>query len=160
TTRAQPDLYWHLSEPTSSPIEFTLIEENAIRPILETQILSPSVPGIQRIQLSDYDVRLKLGTEYRWFVAIVADPRRRSKDILAGGFIERIEPPAALEQQLTEERAGQAPFIYAAAGIWYDALAALGKMIHASPGDAQLRAQRAALLDQVGLPEIAISETR
>ena len=39
-------------------------------------------------------------------------------------------------------------------GIWYDAVSALSVRIDADPGDAILRAQRAALFDQVGLPTV------
>ena len=45
--------------------------------------------------------------------------------------------------------------MYAEAGIWYDALAAISALIEASPGDARLVKQREALLTQAGLPQIA-----
>jgi hypothetical protein len=46
------------------------------------------------------------------------------------------------------------PFILAAAGIWYDAIGDLSARIEASPGDTQLRVQRAAQLEQVGLAAV------
>jgi hypothetical protein len=45
--------------------------------------------------------------------------------------------------------------VYAESGVWYDAIAAVSARISAAPGDPRPRAQRAALLDQVGLSEIA-----
>jgi hypothetical protein len=39
--------------------------------------------------------------------------------------------------------------------LWYDALTALADLIEATPQDAQLRQQRAALLKQVDLAEVA-----
>ena len=44
---------------------------------------------------------------------------------------------------------------YAEAGIWYDALEAVTDLIERSPGDSKSLGYRAALLRQVGLPEIA-----
>jgi len=160
TTQEQPDLYWYLPELPDFPIEFTLIEEDAILPVLETRISAPSSPGIQRFRMSAYNARLKLGTEYRWFVAIVVDPNSRSKDILAGGFIKRIEPTESLRTMLAGEAPERAPSIYAEEGIWYDALAALGAEIDVAPRKTALHVQRAGLLDQVGLQEIAAYETQ
>ena len=40
-------------------------------------------------------------------------------------------------------------------GLWYDAVIALSDMIEAAPNNGLLRKQRAALMQQVGLPEIA-----
>ena len=48
--------------------------------------------------------------------------------------------------------------IYAEAGLWYDALAAVSEMIERAPDNRELRRQRAALLAQVGLPPIEDTE--
>ena len=93
-------------------------------------------------------------TEYRWSVTAVPDPDDRSKDIRAGGLIERIEVPESLRSKLAQAEKGEIPQIYAEAGIWYDALMAISELIDATPGDAVLRKQRSALLEQVGLSEV------
>src|SRR5262249_2338656 len=90
TTKEQPSLYWYISQPTTFPIELIVTENQAVKPLLKTRITSPSQAGIQRIRLTDYGVRLKTGSLYRWYIALVPDSNR-SKDILAGGLIERIE---------------------------------------------------------------------
>ena len=43
----------------------------------------------------------------------------------------------------------------AEAGFWYDTIAELSALIAAAPRDMTLRQQRAALLEQQGLPEVA-----
>ena len=88
-------------------------------------------------------------------MAVVTDPDRRSKDILSGGMIEVVSPPAALSERLRQTEKAKQPFVLAEEGIWYDALAALSDRIDASPKDLSLRKQRAALLEQVGLNEAA-----
>jgi hypothetical protein len=50
--------------------------------------------------------------------------------------------------------------VYAQHGVWYDAIAALSSQIDATPEDPTLREQRAALLDQVGLSEVAAYDRR
>jgi Domain of Unknown Function (DUF928) len=160
TVHEQPSLYWYLSESTTCPIELTIRDDQAIQPLLERRLSRPVQPGVQRIQLSDYNVRLSLDVPYRWYVTVVVDPDRRSKDINAGGFIERIALPEALRAQLVRGGQAQAPFFYAQAGLWYDALASISELVDAAPNDRMPRQQRASLLAQVGLPEIAEQDMR
>jgi hypothetical protein len=93
-------------------------------------------------------------------VAVVADPAQRSRDVVAGGAVQRIEPPAALAQRLAGAGDDARAAVLAAEGIWYDALAALSEPLAARPGDAALRERRAAVLEQVGLAEVAAFERR
>jgi hypothetical protein len=155
TTSEQPSLYWFISGPTSLPVELTLMDPQGIQPILETRVPAPVKPGVQRVRLADYNVRLAPGAAYRWFVAVVPDADRRSKDILAGGAIERIETPEALKAKLAQASKQDLPSVYAEAGIWYDALGAISDLIEAAPQNQELRKQRAAMLAQVGLPTIS-----
>ncbi|WP_179137096.1 DUF928 domain-containing protein [Candidatus Entotheonella palauensis] len=88
-------------------------------------------------------------------MALITDPERRSKDIIAGGGVERIPLSDAIRSQLGQAQAEHVPHLYAEAGLWYDALATISDLIDATPADAGLRQQRAALLEQVGLTSIA-----
>ncbi len=63
--------------------------------------------------------------------------------------------PGSLESALQSVGTGGAPQAYAEAGIWYDAIDVLSAQIGDQPSDSGLREQRAALLDQVGLPGAA-----
>lgn len=155
TVNEQPSLYWFISSPTSSPVEFTVVDPGAAKPLLETRISSPVQPGVHRIRLADHGVRLVPDVPYRWFVAVVPDPGRRSKDILAGGAIERVELAEELREKLAQAGKAKAPHIYAEAGLWYDALAAISELIESTPNDPALRKQRASLMAQAGLPEIS-----
>lgn len=155
TTKEQPTLYWYISQPTNYLIELTLIESKVAKPLLETKISAPSQGGIQKVRLADHNVRLKTGAEYRWYVAMVPDPKNRSKDILAGGFIERMEPSEPLRARTSQAKGADLASAYAAEGLWYDALAALSESIDASPNDPSLRALRASLLEQVKLQQVA-----
>ena len=159
TTKEQPVLYWYLTKGISTPMEFTLIDDG-IKPLIETSMKPPFQPGVQRVRVADFGVRLMPGKQYRWFVAWVVDPERRSKDILAGGTIERSELPEAAAVKLSKADKSEATLIYAETGLWYDAVAAITDLIDAAPNDAALRAQRTSLLRQVGLTEVAEYEQR
>lgn len=160
TAQEQPSLYWYLSGPTKYAIEFTLIEAKAQKPLVETRITQAVQPGVQAIRLADHNVRLKTGVQYQWFVALVPDPEQRSKDIIAGAEIERVDLEPGVRTKLEQAGKPNAPSVYAEAGLWYDALSALADLIATKPGDSLYHRQRAALLSQVGLKEVAAYEEK
>jgi hypothetical protein len=158
TVAEQPSFFWHLSKAADFPIEFTLIDDQGIEPLLEKGIDPPTEAGVHQIRLADYDVRLRKGNQYKWFVALVPDPEQRSKDIIAAGAIELVALPDALREKLARADKEQAPYVYAERGIWYEALSSISALIDAAPNDTRLRDMRASLLEQVGLPEVAARE--
>lgn len=155
TVKEGPSLFWYLSEETPYPIELTVIECQAIHPRVEKRVNPPVYPGVNRIELTDYGVQLSPGVCYEWFVSIVSDPDHRSKDIIAGGAIERMNISEALRDKLSQAKRTEVPHIYADAGFWYDSLSAISDLIDSSPDDQELKTLRASLLKQVGLGEIA-----
>jgi len=154
TVREQPDLYWFASDVVTNPVELTLTLEKGDTPLLEKRLPVPTKAGIQRVRLSDYGVKLIPGERYIWSIALVFDPKRRSKDIIAMGTIERVERadmnPAALAAAPTTD----AFYRFAADGLWYDAVMVISELIETAPADLALRKHRAELLDQVDLPEV------
>jgi hypothetical protein len=151
----QPSLFWFISSDTSLPVELAIVDPNATEPLLETRIASPVQRGVHRLRLADFGVKLAAGVAYQWSVAVMPDPARRSRDILASGTIERVKPASELEPKFAG--AGKEDLVswYAEAGIWYDALETVSDLIERSPGDATARRYRAALLAQAGLPDFA-----
>lgn len=81
------------------------------------------------------------------------------KDILAGGLIERVDPSAVRLEAIPRDPL-TAPGIYADAGVWYDTIASISALIESRPADPLLRSQRAGLLEQVGLRQIAEFDRR
>ena len=153
TTSEQPVLFWFISSPSSYPVELTVVDPQKTEPLLELRIDPPVSAGFHKVRLADHGVRLATGTSYQWYVAVVPDSGRRSKDILAGGSIERVSLPDGLPAKLSRASKTDMPSLYAEAGLWYDAVAALGELIDQTPTDRALLDQRSALLRQVGLPE-------
>lgn len=160
TVQDEITLYWYLSGPAPAPVELTFTEARATYPILEVRLPAPAGPGFQRFRLADHGIRLVPGVSYRWFVAIVLDDERRSRDILAGGMIERVAPPAELGDRGRQAPAAELPSLYAGLGLWYDAMSAVSALIETAPDDAGLREQRAALLESVDLQEVAAADRR
>ena len=154
TTREQPSLYWFVSKPISHPIELTLVDPRVVKPVLEIRLPLPLPAGVHRFDLADHGIRLDQGVVYRWFVAVVADVDRRSRDAVAGGTIERVEPSSELRAKLAQVSPGALPALYASEGLWYDAISAISDLIEAAPEDSSLRDGRVSLLSQVGLPAL------
>lgn len=154
TTQAQPRLYWYSSGPSTTSIEVTVIAEVAEQPLISKN-LATSPGGMQSIDLAKYGISLKPDTEYEWFVSAVPDADQRSKDITSGGTLLRVSPDPAVAAQINAAGERELPGIYAAAGFWYDAIDTLSRLIERNPDDATLRAQRAALLKQIDLPNAA-----
>jgi len=155
TIHDQPFLYWFISKPTTYPVELTVVERNSVQPLLEKILKNPDKGGIQSLWLGDYGVRLRPGIQYKWFITLVTDASYRSKDILAGGIITLTDTPPSLSAKLEAAGSGGASFVYAEEGLWYDSFDAISKLIDAAPDNPELHKQRAALLEQVGLSEVA-----
>ena len=154
TISEQPSLYWFISNSTSLPVELTVMDPQGVQPILETRLPAPVRAGVHHICLSDYNVHLAPGAAYRWFVSVVPDADHRSKDIVTGGAIERVEMPEGLKAKVAQAAKSDLPSLYGEAGLWYDTVAEISELIEAAPQDQALRKQRTALLAQVGLTAI------
>jgi hypothetical protein len=147
TARSQPTLLWYLDRlPAGSAtltFRFNLTNDEEIDPLIAVELEIPTQPGLQRIDLANYEFSLETGQEYQWSVALVTDSEHRVRDIVTLGWIERVEEIEDSDTSGAEAKAStQADTAsLAAAGLWYDAV------------DAANQTERAALLDQIGLAE-------
>jgi Domain of Unknown Function (DUF928) len=161
TLHKSPALYWYLSQPTSYPIDFTLEDSRATKPVLRVTLDPPAKPGIQVIRLSDYNTSLEPEVSYQWHVSIQVSPESPSKDIHAMGVIERAPYVQAIAEGRTACRESRDVFcLYVEMGFWYDAIQVISDLIAANPTDRVLRLQRAALLEKAGLADVAQFDRR
>ena len=155
TQAAQPTLFWYLAGPATARVEITLIDEQAVDPLLELDFGAVKTPGIHAVDLAAYDVRLEPGRLYQWSIAQVVDPRQRSADVVTSATLQRREAGAELVKALAAAGPAERLAALARHGYWYDLQAELEAQIGAQPDAAPWRALRADLLAQVGLDEIA-----
>ncbi len=159
TTQEQPSLFWFQSKPKSdAKFELTLLQAKKVKPLIQVKMDQASKAGIQRLKLSDHGVKLSPGVEYQWVVALVTDSENRSTDQVSSGVIKRVEPTNDLKGKISQATPAAAAGIYAEAGIWYDALAAISDQIEAQPENKALRQTRSELLNQAGLKVAARAE--
>lgn len=161
TTSGHPTFFWHLSQPISVPLRFTLVEPRVAKPLFVKQIDSPQV-GTMQVALPKELPELVAGRTYSWSVTLACNSRRPSANPYYYSWIERVPTTPALEQQLAASQGDSSPerlraSIYAQAGLWYDALAAISPAQAAKP-NALFKEDFFNLLDQVGLTEVANQE--
>jgi len=160
TVNAQPELYCYVSNPSNKPIEFTLNLEQEGKTVAHKGIKGVPSEGIWRFSLSDLGVNLSANTRYTWFVTMVLDPDQPSTDVFSGGGIRRVNLSGVLEKKLASAKETDFPAIYAAGGVWYEALSSLSRLIDKDPENKALYLQRASLLEQVGLKREAAMDRK
>lgn len=151
SAEAQPRLVWYLSKATAYPLEFTIIDEKGVTPILEKPLSSQSEPGMHIIRLADYDLKLEKGKTYQWSVSLISDPEHRSRDLIVGGMIQVDDAPASLGENVRKANPAEATRLWAQAGFWYDAIGVISTNIQSNPSDPEMHALRASLLEEVDL---------
>jgi hypothetical protein len=155
TVQEQPNLYWFIADLPSSRINFTLIEADSTIPLIDERLKNPKQAGIQCIRLAEHSIHLRENTRYKWLITLATSLDHRAIPAFAGGFIERVPVPGGLEGKLQKAGKRGEHYVYAEEGIWYDALATLSELIEKEPLDATLRRERASILKQAGLEEVA-----
>jgi hypothetical protein len=155
TVQEQPNLYWFIAGLPSCLLYFTLIEADSTIPLIDERLNNPKQAGIQFICLAKHSIRLREDTRYKWFITLVRNLDQGAMPVVSGGFIERVPVPGGLEGKLQKAGKRGEHYVYAEEGLWYDALAAISELIGKAPFDATLRKERASLLKQVRLDEVA-----
>lgn len=124
TVSGQPVFYWIAEHTINRPVEFTLVEDGNPNPIYVEEF-DRLEAGMNQVAL-DSEKSLEVGKTYRWTVSVICNAQRRSADVFAQGWIERVDVSEDLQARLdaatTPEDVAQA---YAESSIWFDALAAL-----------------------------------
>ena len=148
TSQEQPTLYWFASRRTDSDVVLTIVADESNETLLKSRIPGPVGAGINSFKLAATATRLALDVDYQWTVTVATSTSEPSRNPVASGMIKRVSqsvPPAGAADSASLARAG----------LWYDAIDALGRAIDAKPADTTLRSQRSALLNQMGLKEAA-----
>lgn len=159
TTKPQPTLYWFSSRAISHPVNLIVMAEegsDTVTPIVNHRINGGVAAGIHQLSLEKAGVRLDPDKNYAWSVEVMVDPDQPSKNLVTTGGLRRMTPPPELQKQLKSTPLEQQPVLYAENGIWYDALEILSNtLIAAQPRNPLWHQQRAELLEQGDLPEVA-----
>jgi hypothetical protein len=155
SSTTQPDLYWFVSRPVTTPVDFVLMEADAIEPLVEKQLPAPSAAGVQRISLTSLAATLQPGKEYQWSVSLVKDANSRSQDTMAAGKLKVQLLSDDARKKIETGSPDDLYLRYAETGFWYDTISQLRSKIALQPGNQRLMDMQARILEQVGLVDVA-----
>lgn len=140
-------------------IEFVLQEQtqNKSQTLYRTYVTPPESPGIISVHLPPSEGSLQVGKMYHWFfkVRVQCDQTQPTKLDYVDGWVQRINQNSTLTAQLQQATLPQKATLYAANGVWYDAIMSLTELRLSNPQNETLLAQWTTLLDSAGLEEIA-----
>lgn len=154
TLQEQPNFYWSTSRAIDGKIELAISEVPSGRVLYKTTAAGPGAAGIYAFSLAGTNARLEPGAEYRWSVTTIVQGAEEAHTIAVSGLVKRV-PRSRVNLATFPSDPNAAAIAYARAGLWYDAVDALSKGLLQMPADARLHRSRAALLRQVGLPDVA-----
>lgn len=167
TLSGHPTFFWHVSNQTSVPVEFALVEPGVAKPLF-VQRMRVQQPGIMQASLPKELPELATGRKYRWSVSLICDSNRPSNNVFVQSWIERVSAKPDLTQQLAALPANDTSAqtlqekarIYGQAGLWYNALETLYTASNANPNNTSLKTDFLSLLEQGGVTQISAREGR
>jgi hypothetical protein len=136
------------------PIEFVLQDDqgNDLYTTDKLKALS-TPPGV--ISFHPTSVPLKIGKNYRWYFYVYCNPEDPSEHIVVQGRIHRVALNPNQERQLKTATLQEQAILYGQAGIWYEALTAVGEQLRANPQEATIKSDWTGLLQDVDLGALA-----
>jgi len=159
TISSQPTLYWAITKDLQNPIMVSLSNiDTAMQngePLLDVKIANPKA-GVYHVDLAQHNVILQPGVEYAWGIEALVDEHFPSRNPSSMATLRCVKPELNVSEALAKTSELDHPAIYANAGLWYDAIDALSRLIDKYPEkSAVLRQHRNDLLQQIGLQRIA-----
>ncbi|MEG4853982.1 DUF928 domain-containing protein [Microcoleus sp. B5-D4] len=155
TLTESPTFFVYVSQPTAQ-VKFILLNADESEVVYETTLKNDKA-GIVGVSLSEKDQtkNIEVGKRYVWSFALACDPLERSGDYIVKGWMQRIEPPANLKNDLANPDPMAKVIAYAKNGIWYETIATLVEMRRLAPNDSRLTTEWTQLLQSQGLESIA-----
>jgi hypothetical protein len=154
-TLERPTFLWNLSSDSPTPVEFTLVDTMNHETVVSQQFPQAKA-GITAAEIPQDKSGLLLGRKYRWSVALICNPTRRSSDVIAQGYIQRVEPSTTLTQQLQSASWVEQAELYAKNGFLMDSLTAYWQALHPpNSNSAAIKQDFLSLLDQIKLTDVA-----
>ncbi|HEY9617119.1 MAG TPA: DUF928 domain-containing protein [Microcoleaceae cyanobacterium] len=159
TSEAHPTLWFYLPTHPDSPmtIEFWLqdAKDNVIYTAQTT--LANSQPGLMAIAVPATAEPLAANQLYTWTLQGSCQSERsaESSSLVVKGTIQRTTLDTTVQKQLAAATPLERAKVYAAKGIWYDALNTVAASYRRNRSDRSIAAAWNTLLKQIGLESLA-----
>ncbi len=163
TVAARPSFWFYIPPTTEKTAEFiledaSLNDRDPKRRLTSMQIDLTTTPAIVSLTPAATDPALEVDRDYTWGFSILCE-RNSANNPTVRGKIRRVKPSPSLAAKLDKASPLEQVNLYAASGIWYDAVTKLASLRRDQAKDAKVTAQLTAewkeLLQSVGLGAIA-----
>lgn len=148
TIAAAPTFWFYTSYVAPIPAKFVLRDKDG-ELVYQTDIALPQTSGIISLSLPKTAPPLLVGQQYRWFLKIYC--REQEPPAFGDGWIQINALDLVLKSQLEKATPPSRVALYAANGIWFEALSIAAELRRRDPQDTSW----AALLRTVGLNDLA-----
>jgi hypothetical protein len=151
TVASHPTFWFYVPySPQKVPAgEFVLQEEKG-KDVYRIPFTLPKTPGFVSFSTPSTEAPLEVDKSYHWYFKLYCVPQKPSTPIFVEGWVQRVALTSELESQLKAAKQ-QEYVVYAANGIWYDALAHLAQLRLSNPPNARLDRDWANLLSARGV---------
>lgn len=153
TVSDRPTLYMYVGERGHLQVLVTRGAEAAGPAVASGRVEVAEAPAIRPLDLGAMKATLEPGQDYR--VTLMLFDRGGIVRSTESAVLRRVGEPVELAVIAAGADPAARARAYASAGIWFDAVDSISRAIAAAPDAAGPREDRAALLEQAGLPELA-----
>lgn len=156
TTQATPTLWFYLPHPLTAEtrVEFALQDAND-EYVDYISLDGPAVPaGLISFTIDPEERSLQPDQPYTWTLVIYCDPTQLTESVFVKGSLSFVALDAGLQNQLANAETLDQAKLYAANGVWFDALNLLAEQYPQRPDEGQLTSAWAALLEQADLDDL------
>lgn len=148
TIAAAPTFWFYIPYMTAIPAKFVLRDKDG-KLLYQSDVMLSQTPGVVSLPLPKTVAPLEIGKQYRWFLKIYC--KAQSPPAFVEGWIQRISLNFALKERLEKATPRDRVALYAANGIWFEALSTARELRDRDPKDNSWTA----LLQAVGLNDLA-----
>jgi hypothetical protein len=157
TTSDRPTFWFYLPNQLTNqtPIEFVL-QDDADNYVYNTRFTAPETrSGLISLAVPSTVKSLEVGKSYSWTLSVYCDPAKPSSSVFVKGTIQRV----SLDTVLLERLKGATPIeqvnLYAANGIWFEALNTLANLYRTHSEQRSVATAWVSLLQQVKLQSLS-----
>ncbi|NEO97392.1 MAG: DUF928 domain-containing protein [Symploca sp. SIO2E9] len=154
TIEEHPTFWFYVPKPftPTRELEFILEDEHGNQLYQNSFTVSETSSGIVSIELPTTVEALEVGKIYHWYFKVYLYPNFPTS---VDGWVQRVPLKSSLQSQLEQATPQQEAAIYAANGIWYEAITSLAQLRRQRPEDREINDDWSKLLQDVHLEAVA-----
>jgi hypothetical protein len=154
TAMARPTFFWYMSAQPSTPIEFSLRDEQADQTVLVSRVTVPAA-GLVKFELPKDMPALVPNKDYSWSVSLVHDVKDGEANTTYKAFLRlQTMTPQQTEALRSADSPRDRAAVLAQEGVWYDAIAQLAWAYLRDPKGSSTQEDVLSLLSQVNLDQV------